>query len=139
SPSILSDSITIDQILIHLNEFQRIAVESNGTRHINSIGFNKTVDYIYNHLTQKTNLDVHKQYFDVPNFALNSTPILISYINGQRFDYIYDVNFTHMQFSGPTLNWPTTGYPTTHVPNLGCTDLDWEQVQANDKVAIVKR
>ncbi|CAF4453554.1 unnamed protein product, partial [Adineta steineri] len=53
--SILSESTRIEDAMSHLNELQRIAKVSNGTRAINTSGFNATLDYITNYLTANTN------------------------------------------------------------------------------------
>ena len=47
----------------YLNELQRIATASNGTRAINTPGFNATLDYITNYLTANTNYKVTKTFF----------------------------------------------------------------------------
>ncbi|CAF0749705.1 unnamed protein product [Didymodactylos carnosus] len=134
----LVDSINIDQLLTHLKNLQQIAQSSNGTRMIHLQGFNSTVDYIYSHLTQRTNLvNIQKQHFYVNNFMVDGTPILTAFVDGKQLNFTYYSNFTHMIYTGQATNWTLLGYSLSIIPNLGCVDNDW--LDARDRVALVRR
>ncbi|CAF3895625.1 unnamed protein product, partial [Didymodactylos carnosus] len=60
----LVTSITVDQMMSHLNEFQKIADNNGRTRAIHTRGFELTLDYITQYLTNNTNLKVHRQDFN---------------------------------------------------------------------------
>jgi hypothetical protein len=125
----------------HLQQMQKIADESNGTRAIHTQGFNRTLDYIYNYLTANTNLKVQTQFFLYNKFTLNSEPILLSEINGIEVNFTYGLkqDFTHMDYSGSD-NF-TNPVRLTAIPNVGCNDSDWLAATppAANSVALVKR
>ncbi|CAF2045669.1 unnamed protein product [Rotaria magnacalcarata] len=142
--STLAASIRIDEVMIYLNELQRIATVSNGTRAVNTHGFNATLDYIVNYLTVNTNYKVNKNYFDVRNFALATNPILISSINGVQKSYNYSTDistadFYHVKFS--TSVKFSKNMQLTAIPNVGCTDDDWQKAlpPPEGRVALLKR
>ncbi|CAM2704201.1 unnamed protein product [Rotaria socialis] len=142
--STLAASIRIDEVMTYLNELQRIATASNGTRAVNTPGFNATLDYIVNYLTANTNYKVNKNYFDVRNFALATKPILISSINGVKKSYNYSTDistadFYHVKFS-TSANF-SNNIQLTAIPNVGCTDDDWLKAlpSPEGRVALLKR
>jgi hypothetical protein len=142
--SILAASIHIEEVMSHLNELQRIATASNGTRAINTPGFNATLDFISNYLTANTNYNVTKTFFDVIATALVRSPILISAINNTKTNHTYLVNasfgeFYHIQYTAST-NF-TDYIELTVIPNVGCSDDDWRNASPipAGRVALVKR
>ena len=140
----LVTSIRVEDALAHLNELQRIASASGGTRAINTPGFNGTLDYITNYLTANTNYHQSRSYFFVKDFALASDPILVSSINGVIKNYIYSTNlsvadFYYVKYSAPITSSGFVGL--TAILNFGCTDDDWEKANPSpeNRVALVKR
>ncbi|CAF1307727.1 unnamed protein product [Didymodactylos carnosus] len=140
SSKTLVDAIRTDEIMAHLRQLQDIANKANGTRAIGTIGFNNTIDYIHNYLTQNTNLLIQRDYFPVSSFTLNRDPILIAVVNGIQQNYTYRANFTFMQYSASaSFSSPVR---VTNIPNLGCSADDWNNASphpARDSVALVKR
>jgi hypothetical protein len=140
----LAGSIRIEEVMSHLHELQRIATTSNGTRAVNTSGFNATLDFISNYLTANTNYKVRKSFFRVISRALARQPILISSINNTRTNHTYSPNisvaeFYHMDYTTST-NF--TGYlELTVIPNVGCSDDDWGNAVPSPagRVALVKR
>jgi hypothetical protein len=137
-------SIRIEEVMSYLNELQRIATASNGTRAINTPGFNATLDFISNYLTANTNYNVRKTFFLVRDFALASNPILVSSINGVTKNYTYSANlsaaeFYHVKYSTSIKFLDNT--ELTVIPNVGCTDDDWQKADPAPKgrIALVKR
>jgi hypothetical protein len=53
--SSLVEAIRITDVMGHLSELYRIAMMENGTRAINTRGFNRTLDYITDSLSSNTN------------------------------------------------------------------------------------
>ncbi|CAF3588006.1 unnamed protein product [Adineta steineri] len=142
--SILSESTRIEDAMSHLNELQRIAKVSNGTRAINTSGFNATLDYITNYLTANTNYKVTKSFFFLRDFALASNPVLISSINGITKNYTYSTqistaDFYHAVYSTSINTNEFT--QLTAIPNVGCSDDDWQKANPSPagRVALVKR
>ena len=140
----LVSSMNIRHVMSHLEQFQRIADESNNTRAVGTIGFNRTLDYIFDQLTSHTNFNVSKRYFGIRQFALNHNPILVSSVNGVSKNYTYSTNLAAADFhiidlSGAA-NFPDF-VPISVIPNVGCSDADWSSatVPPAGRVALVKR
>ncbi|CAF0725905.1 unnamed protein product [Adineta steineri] len=128
----------------HLDELQRIATASNGTRAFDAPGFNATIDYITNYLNANTNYKVTKSFFSVTGFALANDPVLISSINGITKNYTYSAesstaDFYHAVYS--TSVSITDFTQLTAVPNGGCSDDDWQETNPSpaDRIALVRR
>ena len=144
SGSVLADSIHVEEVMSYLNELQRIATDNSGTRAINTPGFNATLDYITNYLTANTNYKVTMDFFFVRDFALASDPILVSSINGATRNYTYSNDLPKAEFSYVKYSTPVSfmNYvELTVVPNVGCSDEDWQNAHppAEGRVALVKR
>jgi hypothetical protein len=142
--SSLEASVNITEILGYLSELQKIANTSNGTRAINTLGFNKTLDYIIDTLKNKTNLNVTPSFFSVRDFALASNPILISSINGAIKNYTYSsdpttADFLHVKYA--TSSNITDVFRLIVIPNGGCTEADWKNTSepTADRIALIKR
>jgi aminopeptidase Y len=142
--SILAESIRIQDVMNHLKQLQRIATANNGTRAVSTPGFNQTLDYITNILAINTDYNVNKTFFPIRQFAMGSNPILISSINGISKNYTYSTtlsvaDFYYIQFSTKA-NF-TNFIGLTAIPNVGCTDNDWQTANPSPvgRVALVKR
>jgi hypothetical protein len=86
---ILDIYIRINDVMNHLQEFQKTATVGNGTRAINTVGFNGTLDYIIDTLRNHTNYNVTTSFSPVRLFSLLRNPILTSSINGTIRNYTY--------------------------------------------------
>ncbi|CAF3316472.1 unnamed protein product [Rotaria sp. Silwood2] len=139
-----AESIEISDVMMHLNELQNIATNANGTRAINTLGFNRTLDYINNYLSSHTNFKAATDYFYLRNFVIGSNPSLMTSINGVTVNRIFSTNLSASEFYfiqyTKSANFPTY-VPISVIPNLGCSDDDWLAVNPspNDRVALVKR
>jgi hypothetical protein len=138
--SILAESIRIEDLMNHLRQLQRIADECNGTRAINTRGFNETVNYIERYLKEQViTFEVKRETFQVRNFAIAQNPILLSSINGTIKNYIYSSNFTRSDFTyviySTSANF-SDYVRLVNIPNFGCETNDWLNV--SDSVALVK-
>jgi hypothetical protein len=144
SNSILATSIRIEEVMSHINELQRIGTASNGTRAVNTPGFNATLDYISNYLTANTNYKVTKSSFYVIQTGLARQPILLSSINNTITNHTYSTNASVSEFyqAQYTASTNFTDYiELTVIPNLGCSDDDWSNASPSPagRVALVKR
>jgi Zn-dependent M28 family amino/carboxypeptidase len=144
SDSTLAASIHIEEVMSYLYELQRIATASNGTRAVNTSGFNATLDFISNYLTANTNYKVTKTFFPVISRALARQPILISSINNTKTNHTYALNASLSEFYQMDYTTSTnfTGYiELTVIPNLGCSDNDWCNAVPSPagRVVLVKR
>ncbi|CAF2532379.1 unnamed protein product [Rotaria sp. Silwood2] len=124
----LAELVHIADVMGHLKELQRIAIAENGTRAINTRGFNRTLDYITDYLSANTNYNVTKRYFPIRNFQLARNPIFVSSINGAISNYIYSTDlskadFYHIVYS-TSANF-SDYVSLTAIPNSGCSDADW--------------
>ncbi|CAF0797598.1 unnamed protein product [Adineta steineri] len=131
------NEIKSDDLMKHLNELQKIADKSNGTRAIGTQGFNDTIDYITNQLKQNTNFVIQHEYFNLRNSILKGIPKFQSEINNIIDDYIYLTDFTHIIYS-PSANFDSF-IQLVVIPNLGCQDIDWINVSNTNSIALVKR
>ncbi|UJR32603.1 hypothetical protein I4U23_020063 [Adineta vaga] len=138
--SVLAETIRIDDLMTHLRQLQRIANESNGTRAINTRGFNETVNYIYNYLqNQVKSLNIKRQTFEITNFAIVRNPILLSKINEIEKNYTYSMQLARSEFT--YVNYSTEANFTdyvrvVHISNFGCSENDWKNI--SNLVALVK-
>ncbi|CAF1107460.1 unnamed protein product [Adineta ricciae] len=144
SNSFLSLSIRIDEVMSHLNELQRIAAASNGTRAVSTLGFNRTLNYITNYLKANTNFKVTHSFFNIKDFQLARDPVLISSMNDVIKNYRYsrnlsDADFYHVKFS-TSLNLSTFTQITV-IPNVACSDTDWNTTSPPPagRIVLVKR
>jgi hypothetical protein len=139
--SLLIRSINIDDLIGHLNQLERIANESSSTRAVGTPGFNKTVDYIHNHLTNNVvGLNVFREPVPVRSFAVINSPVFISYSDGTVKNYTYSTNlarsdFTYVNYSGPASL--TTNYTIAVISGFGCSSGDWQN--ASNRAALVIR
>ncbi|CAF1503012.1 unnamed protein product [Adineta steineri] len=142
--SILAESIRIDDVMDHLNAFQRIATSSNGNRAVTTIGYNHTLNYITDTLAANTNFHVSEAFFPVRQFAMASDPILISSINGVTKTYTFSkdlsvADFTYIELSTRANFMAFVGISV--IPNVGCSNDDWSNANppVAGRVALVKR
>lgn len=138
--SVLAETIRIEDLMSHLRQLQRIADEFNGTRAINTRGFNATVDYIESYLKEHAaDLELMRETFQVRNFAIDSDPVLQSSINGIIRNYTYSSilarsDFTYAIYS-ESANF-TEFVRIINIPNYGCASEEWRN--ASGLVALVK-
>ncbi|CAF0838016.1 unnamed protein product [Rotaria sordida] len=138
--SILAETIRIEDLMTHLRQLQRIADEYNGTRAINTRGFNETVNYIEKYLKEQGNgLKVMRETFQIRNFAIATDPILLSLINGTEKNYTYSSKLARSDFTYVTYS-TAADFPNyvrvINIPNFGCAKNEWQN--ATDLVALVK-
>ena len=91
-------SIRIEEVMSYLTELQRIARNNNGTRAINTSGFNATLDFIENYLTANTNYKITKTSFDVVPIGLARLPILMSSIGNTITNHTFSTNSSIAEF-----------------------------------------
>ncbi|CAF2845961.1 unnamed protein product [Rotaria sp. Silwood2] len=130
--------------MTHLNELQRIASISNGTRAINTVGFNRTIDYLTDYLSAYTDFKITKNFFPVTDFVLTQTPILHTSIEESITNHTYSMDnsvteFRVAHYSGAA-NF-SNFIPMTVIPNAGCLVADWLAAAppATGRVVLVKR
>ncbi|CAF0978269.1 unnamed protein product [Adineta ricciae] len=137
----LVTSIDVIDVLKHLHELQSIADRANGTRAINTRGFNETLQYIKYTLSRKTNFTVIEDSFPVRDFALNSDPVFISSVNGTIKIYTFSLDLTKADFLyakySTGSNITDIGYVSV-IPNGGCNETDWQNV-ISGRIALIKK
>ncbi|CAF3876107.1 unnamed protein product [Rotaria sp. Silwood2] len=131
--STLAETIRIEDLMTHLRQLQRIADESNGTRAINTRGFNETVNYIEKYLNEQgTLLKVTRETFKIRNFAIATDPILLSLINGTEKNYTYSSKLARSDFTYAIYSTEAnfSDYvPLINIPNFGCAKNEWQNTQ----------
>ncbi|CAF3850557.1 unnamed protein product [Rotaria magnacalcarata] len=130
--SSLVDSITLEDMLIHLRQFE--------SRAIGTVSFNRTIDYLTSQLNKENYFNVQKYYFSVPRVKLDANPILMSLPNISNASlFTFPKDFVPMDRSTEARNWSLTdGRPLSVVARLGCYIEDWNTTKEGD-VALVQR
>lgn len=143
NPSLVT-YVQLEDAMTHLRQFQIFGSDGNKTRAVDFPGFNKTLDYIVEHLTANTDYHVNRTYFYIKNFELASEPFLSSKINDVTRNYTYalqpsSAEFYYMEYSAAYSN--PDYIALTVIPNLGCFDADWQNALPSvaGRAAIVKR
>jgi aminopeptidase Y len=139
-----ASAIQIDEVMAHLNALENIAITTSGNRAVRTLGFNRTLDYITNYLTENTNFRVSKTFFDIRSSRLLRNPTLSSTIDGIVKTHTYSTDpataeFQHVYYS--TSANIDHNILLTAIPNLGCSDADWLAASPSPAglVALVKR
>ena len=135
-PSNLAANIQSADLMVHLNSLQAAAAQFNKTRVITLGGFNASVDYVYNTLSQNTNFKLQKQYFPVERWFVNlGATSLTSYdSDGNNYTYIYGTDYqaiTNSGVQGPNVENATVAY----VANGGCNQVDWDNYNQSVPIA----
>lgn len=138
--STLAQTIRIEDLMAHLNALQRIANQSSDTRAIGTVGFDATVNYIYNYLSNSTlNLTVSQQSVSIQNFSIRGIPTLtLAFNSTTNHSFVYSTelaksDFTYINYTAAVNE---TSFNLTVVDNFGCNSSDWKQVAG--RAALVK-
>ncbi|CAF1438841.1 unnamed protein product, partial [Adineta ricciae] len=127
--SILAETVRMQDLLIHLKQFESFARENGNTRAIGTAGFAQTVNYIENQL--KTNsysqLQVIRETFPIQNFSIKGDPILSWSSNGKTENFTYSTNLSRTDFTyaNYTAAINLTIYELVQVKNYGCNKDDY--------------
>lgn len=124
----LVTSLRFADVMMHLNELQRIATAANGTRASGTSGFNRTLDYLTGYLSKKTNFKITTSFFTARDPTLASTPILLSSIGGTVTNHTYASTSITGEFFRVRYSTSTNSsdfLPLTFIPNGGCNVTDW--------------
>ena len=137
-------AIRMDEVMSHLKELQRIATATNGTRAVDTPGFDQTVDYISRFLKANTNYNVTKTTFPFASPRLARRPTFISSIKDNITNHTHaadgpGADFHHVQFSA-SLD-AKDFIELSAVPNVGCSEADWRDASppVQGRAALVKR
>lgn len=140
----MSDQIEVEEVMSHLRQLQEIGDRSNGNRAVNTIGFNRTLDYITRILESQTNFKVTRDYFFIRLFELAADPVLSVTIDGTPKSYVYNkdpnkADFFEIEFSTKQVSMNFESI--TVIPNLGCDDADWRAANPSPRgrVVLVRR
>lgn len=140
----LAESLAINEVMTHLKELQRIAMTTGGSRAVNTVGFNQTLDYISSQLRTYTNYNIQRSYFYLRNFVIGANPTFSTEINGVVQDRNFSsttaqAEFFYAQYTRPYTS--STFRPITVIPNVGCQEADWQAASPAPagQIALVKR
>lgn len=129
----LWQQLSLPGIVSHLEALQAIADANGGTRSITSTGFNASIDYIYNQLSENTDYMLSIQPFTV-NMTVTITPATFEKMQPDYTNYSAPYQFESMQFSG-------SGDVTEQaivIENLGCDAADFADFESG-KIALISR
>ena len=137
-------SIRMDEVMSHLKELQRIATASNGTRAVDTPGFDQTIEYISRYLKANTNYNVITTSFPFVSSRLTRRPTFVSSIRDTITNHSQGTegpatDFYHVQF---TASIDTKDFiELSAVSNLGCSVADWRDATppVQGRAALVKR
>ncbi|CAF1616537.1 unnamed protein product [Adineta ricciae] len=143
--AILPQEIDIQNVMGHLNALQKIADSGNGTRAVDTTGFNQTLDYIVDTLQKKTNFRITRSYFPVRRFELDGDPVFSSSINNiYMTTYNYSSNIAESDYTVARYSTSVNFQDPVElvvIPNLGCDSVDWDNAKpsVDGKVVLVER
>lgn len=137
--SALIDSIRIEELMNHLEQFENFAKESGNNRAIGTAGFNKTLDYIEKYLKDNSpTLTVFRETFQVRNFTVKEDPELSWTVDGKSRPLIYSSNLARSEFTYVNYSTESNGnnFSVALVSGNGCEDTDWTGVAGRAALVI---
>ena len=137
--SVVADSIRIEELMNHLEQFENFAKESGNTRAIGTPGFAKTLNYIEKYLKDNSpSLNVTREAFTVKNFTVKGDPELSWTVGGSRKQLFYSPNLARTEFTYVNYSAPNNGsnFSVIVISNRGCTDADWANVSGRAGLVI---
>jgi Zn-dependent M28 family amino/carboxypeptidase len=126
-------SITMQNLMEHLNIFEEIAYEFNGSRSVLN-GYNASADYVVKLLKENTNYNVTIQTFPVTTYSLLE-PYLIQIVTLNQ-TLIDGTDFYSLGGYGGLVN--VTNVTLKVAANLGCEASDYAEIPPQS-VILVKR
>lgn len=145
SPNVsLAESIKMDKVMKHLDQFECIAFANNGNRAAGTSGFNETLDYLTKYLSDNTNFKITKTFFNTRDHTLKYDPILQSSVNGVITNHTYSKDLSRAEFYrvrySTSIDSPDF-IPISFIPNSGCSEIDWMKANppAANHIALVQR
>ena len=140
----LAETLDIQEVMTHLKELQRIAMTTGGSRAVNTVGFNQTLDYISSQLRTNTNYNVQTSFFYLRNFVIGTNPTFSTQINGVVQNRNFSTNLAQAEFFYTQYTRPYTSstfQPITVIPNVGCDEADWQAASPAPagRIVLVKR
>ena len=134
SPSLeFWENISLDGMMTHLSALQQIANDNGGTRSISSPGYQASLEYVQDLLTQQTNYLLEVQPFSV-NITKQLADPIFEMESPSYQEYQTPLEYSPMQYSG-------SGNVTSEsigIPNLGCNFDDFNTFESG-KIALISR
>lgn len=137
----LTDAVTVEGVLRHLDSLQRIADANGGTRASGTPGYTASADYVAGQL-EKAGYQVTRQQFDFPFYSENGSsfaqvaPSTVTYVDGVDYDL--------MEYSGSGVaEGAVVGVdlalaaPSTSTS--GCEASDFTGIDLTGKIALMQR
>ncbi|MBE7324479.1 M28 family peptidase [Nocardioides sp. Y6] len=112
----------------HLEAFQQIADDNDGTRATGTPGYEASGRYVERQL-RKAGYRTERQYFDVETFTVDEVAIEVPGV---------DLDPVPFSYSSSTDGTVEAELVAPSNP-LGCTDAQWDGVEATGKIAVVSR
>ncbi|MET0590893.1 MAG: M20/M25/M40 family metallo-hydrolase [Naasia sp.] len=131
-PVVFADTVTVDGVREHLNQFQAIADANGGNRAAGTPGYEASGAYVESVL-QAAGYATERQYFETTTQTVASESLLI---DGTALTPAGEI----LEFSPSTT--PTTGITAALIAPadpLGCDAAAWSGVNATGLIAVVSR
>jgi Zn-dependent M28 family amino/carboxypeptidase len=127
-PDRLADAINPGKMNRHLVALQRIAQQNDGNRASGTTGYDQSADYVAGRL-ESAGYHVTRQEFDFTYFDVLAESLTAA-------DADHEVHM--MRYSTSTPEGGVTA-PTAAVDSLGCEASDFDDVDVEDKIALISR
>jgi len=129
----LQDMVSAENIMVHLQKLQDIAMDSpNQSRSVLN-GYNASAQYVIDQLTATHFYDVTQQYFQVPVYTELARPFLRK-VSPDPIDFVLDVDYAGLRYGGNGVYDFTA--PVTLADNEGCDMSDFSNATAGS-IALV--
>ncbi|MGC0365610.1 Zn-dependent M28 family amino/carboxypeptidase [Rhodococcus sp. 27YEA15] len=132
NPSDFADTVTVDAVTGHLEELERIADEHGGNRAVGTVGYDASVDYVVDVLTDRG--------FDVsaPEFEIGSFDTEVESLRGGDGRSVPVHALTNSVSTGPEgIDAPVMALPKD--ASLGCAATDYDGTDAAGAIVLVNR
>lgn len=130
-PHALADAVTIDAVMAHLSELERIAAEHDGNRAVGTAGYDASVDYVAGAL-RDAGFDVQTPEFEAVSFGVEAQALIVDGV---------DVPVRTLGLSPSTgadgLTAPVVRVPADDTP--GCDAADYDGLDVAGAIAVVDR
>jgi len=128
----LHGSLTVNNVLVHLQEFQYISSLNNNSRAM-EFGYNDSAAYVMDMMMNTSSFNVFPQYFNAFYWTQLGTPS-ISMNAPFTYNFIYQSDFEIMRFSPTTNVNGTFGYVA-----FGCNASDYTNNNFTASIALIDR
>jgi len=130
------DLVQVNNMMGHLQELQKIANASGNTRASNTIGYNRSVEYVLQQLQDHTPYHVKVQNFTYPRVNITAVSNMTIQTTTSTFPLVVGKDFAVIGSASGTQTITNATY--TQVNSYGCDAADYPET-VKGTIALVKR